>query len=539
MKYDQSAEVLKQAAAASQRATLHGILVANRDTLYGREHCFHAIVDEEGFQTRVPLNPYQNLEPYITKIKEGAENVLFKEPIKAFFETSGTASTPKLIPVTSSSIRDKIKAMNFYWSLVYQQFPELSKKKIISNFSSGASFSYTERGIPICSETDYWNLITRNIKEPDRWPIIYEVLKIKEFETRYYLIALLLLQDEVAAFMSPNPSTILVLLQIIERQFPDFIKDLYLGEVNPNVIPKGSLGSEIAGLLRPSVTRARHLDACLTSGGRISFNKVWPTLTLYICWQSAMLKPYTDRLSSYLPNIDCWDHLYQASEAIIAIPNRPNERGGLLNMMGNFYEFIPYGDYEQCVSPLTIQKLVEGQRYEIIVTNFSGLYRYRIGDTIRVIEFEGGIPRVEFTGRTGKVCSMTGEKLTEEQVVQAFESCKDALSHAPENYLVFPVDADLPHYGLIFGSDAPLGLEELHCFAREYEKQLRELNVEYRAKRESNRLSGIQVFVVEENSPNWLQQAHGPATDQEKPVRLTNSFNEHENHRIIGRVATT
>lgn len=522
---------------SSQRETLLNITGKNQDTLYGKKHGFSHISNDEQFKKKIPLNHYSDLKPYIERIIEGGENVLYREPTKAFFETSGTTSLPKYIPITSSFIHDKTKAMNIYWKLIYDKFPELKYQKIVANFSSGASFNTAKNGVLVGSETDYWNLLTQRIKKKSRWPIFYDLLQIKDYRTRYYCIALLLLQDEVGAFMSPNPSTLFILLKTIETNILDLIQDISRGEINHNIIPKGNYGTKIAEKIKPSPARAQELEKILeSSGDKIAFTRIWPTLKLYICWQSAMLKPYTERVSSYLGDTDCWDHLYQASEALIAIPDKPNERGGILNIIGNYFEFI---HYDECDSkdPATcnITEVEPGRPYEIVVTNSTGLYRYRIGDVVKILDFKYGTPRLEFIGRTGKICSMTGEKITEEQVVEAFEATRDTLNAPSMDYCIFPVDDELPHYGLIlFPDDASSGVN-LPGFVAEYEKHLCWLNIEYRSKRASKRLGAMEIFLVRERGLESCQNQEGQVTDQTKPARLSKCFNQHENFKIFQR----
>ena len=520
----------------SQQQTLLKITKNNKDTVYGKKHEFLKISREEHFRKGVPLNQYDGLKPYIDRLMNGERNILCHDSIKAFFETSGTTSQPKYIPVTSSFINDKAKAMNIYWKLIYDKFPDLQYKKIVMNFSSGTSFKTTENGIIIGQESDYWNLITRNIKKTSRWPIYYDLLKIDDYEVRYYCIALLLLQDEVGAFMSPNPSTLLVLFKTIEANFPELINDISNGKLSCRVIVKGEYRKKINDKLKASPTRASELSKILTaSSGKIPFSKIWPTLRLYSCWQSTMLTPYVDQVSSYLSGIDCWDHLYQASEALIAIPDHPNQRGGILNIIGNYFEFIPESKTDQKNPPTcTLSEVEKGKSYEIVITNQSGLYRYRIGDIIKVVGFKEKTPRIEFEGRTGRVCSMTGEKITEKQISEVFEASKSFLRIAILDYFVFPINDALPHYGLmVFTSSIPPPVI-LHDFVVAFEKNLCCHNIEYRAKRASLRLGSVKVFLSNSEMPGncFPRGCDGIISDQTKPTRLSKIFNQHEKFKI-------
>jgi hypothetical protein len=522
----------------SQRKTLMDILRKNSDTVYGKEFGFAGITNEKQFRQQVPLNRYIDLKPYIDRAFRGEKGVLTKEYVKAFFETSGTSSDPKYIPVTSSFIQDKTKAMNLYWKFVYDKFPDLKDKKIVANFSSGTSFRYTENGVLIGSETDYWNLITQNVKKKSKWPIFYDLLKIADYRVRYYCIAMLLLQDDIAAFMSPNPSTLYILLQMVEDNFASLIRDISNGTIDSEFRPKSDIYNSFLKRVQPNPVRAEELeDIASSSGGRVPFHRIWPGLQLKIYWQSTMLKPYTDKVSSRLKNVANWDHLYQASEAIVSIPDRPNRRGGIANLIGNFFEFITPCDGSDQRSPefCDLMHLKQGQSYEIVITNSTGLYRYRIGDVIRVLDFVQGVPRFEFVGRTGKVCSMTGEKITENQVVEAFEATRNRLCVPPIDYCIFPIDDKLPHYGLILFTDNPARLPDLPVIAEKYEEYICQMNGEYMSKRKSERLGAMEFFVTAQKHAEFFSKNRGEVTDQTKPIRLSKEFNLNRRLDIIGR----
>lgn len=517
-----------------QERNLQSLINKNKDTVYGRQFKFSSITNERQFREKVPLNHYADIEPYIMDIMEGKESILFHENVKAFFETSGTTSKPKYIPVTASFIKEKAMAMNVYWKHIYDQYPTLMKGKIVSNFSSATNFKRNKKGILIGSETDYWNLMTRGIKETQRWPIFYDVLKIKDITKRYYCIALLVLQENVAAFMSPNPSTLYILFKTIEENLSPLLEDICDGKINSKYLPENNVKTLIEEKLKPCPARAKQIEKDLIiTKEKLILSKLWPGLKLYICWQSLMLKPYIDRVAIYLQDIDRWDHLYQASEGIIAIPDRSNRSGGILNIIGNYFEFIPYEDIENH-QPKTylLHELERGRVYEIVITNAAGLYRYRIGDVVKVTSFINNLPRIEFIGRTGKVCSMTGEKITEEQVSEAFESARSEVKMPIADYVMFPIDDDMPHYGLIIEVEDSHNLSLCKEFCKRFEKKLSVLNVEYLTKRRSKRLDALELFIIRKSGDRRR------ITDQTKPNRLSKEFNIHFQYKgiLIDRV---
>ena len=133
-----------------------------------------------------------------------------------------------------------------------------------------------------------------------------------------------------------------------------------------------------------------------------------------------MVRPYIELLAPFLCDIPQRDYLCMASEGIMAIPFRDETSGGVLPVHTHFYEFIPEGLAEQDDPPTLLPHELEVSRpYTVVLTTSAGLYRYNIGDVVRVSELNGSAPVLEFLHRAGHTCSLTGEKLTESQVASA------------------------------------------------------------------------------------------------------------------------
>src|SRR5512146_3161780 len=97
---------------------LKGVITPNRNCEFGLRHGFGTIANVREFQQAVPLCDYEDLRPAIDRMALGESNILVSEPVRRFFVTSGSAAKPKLVPVTSSFIRDKWRAFQAYWGIV-------------------------------------------------------------------------------------------------------------------------------------------------------------------------------------------------------------------------------------------------------------------------------------------------------------------------------------------------------------------------------------------------------------------------------------
>jgi hypothetical protein len=139
----------------------------------------------------------------------------------------------------------------------------------------------------------------------------------------------------------------------------------------------------------------------------------------------------------------------------------------------------------------------EGEEYFLILTNASGLFRYDIGDRVRVTGWWGQAPIVEFLSRDATTASMAGEKLTEQQVVLAMQRACRGETSPIINFVVAPRWEGKPWYRLYVDRRQGELRSEL---ARRYDEALSEINLEYASRRKDGRLGGIEVVALPEGA---------------------------------------
>jgi len=288
----------------------------------------------------------------------------------------------------------------------------------------------------------------------------------------------------------------------------------------------------VADRLRPHLRgdpgRARQLERSLAGAKGLELTRVWRELELVVCWQSEIVAPYLRQLEPYLAGVGRRDYITQASECIMAIPTADGSSGGQLAYTSHFFEFIPE-DSIGSRNPVTrfAWELEAGRVYELVVTTSGGLYRYRIGDCFRVKGFSGQVPVVEFLYRSGKTSSITGEKLTEYQVLEAARRAATDGAVAPPEFLCFPRSGPDPHYGLLLtwpGSsaspDAAAPARPLERWLARFDAQLMAINAEYGDKRSSGRLGSVVGLVVGEGGFEVYRRELAQAGVSEDQVKL-------------------
>lgn len=519
---------------------LKGLVSANSQTKFGLHHNFSDIHSIDDYRANVPLASYEDIRSWVERISEGETNVLTKGRVVAFFKTSGSLSKPKLIPVTTHLMTQKVKTFAAYWEAIYQDYPRTRNGKMVCNFADSSEPDTTHSTLPIYSESAFWAGRGRGLHSLDRWPLPREVRDIKDPHVRSYACARLLLQEDMSCIMCLNPSTLLFFCRIIQTHLESLAAGLETGSwgaenINEYDALNSAENSALSKHLRINSLAAQRLNTFKFKTETIKLKELWPSLDLLICWQSQVVQPYFKQLSPYIEGIAIRDYITQSSECMMAVPYQDQTSGGELAQNAHFFEFIPE-ENTTCKQPETrlAWQLEIGRRYEVVVSTGGGLYRYRMGDCVQVNGFKGEIPIIEFLYRLGKTSSMTGEKLTEHQVMQAAKVSTEHCQYGPEEFLCFPCTGELPHYSLILD----FGLSDNSCesmmqWGAEFDLRLKEFNSEYADKCLTGRLGSLQLFKASAGqlrSHRFSKRAKGVSEEQVKSEVLNAELDLHEKY---------
>jgi hypothetical protein len=234
--------------------------------------------------------------------------------------------------------------------------------------------------------------------------------------------------------------------------------------------------------------RAKKLRKLL-SNGQFKPKDVWPNLALICCWTRAAASFYLQDFPEFFPGVPVCDITYGASEGRGTVSITAQDQ--MLAIRSHFFEFLPL--VESGGRPLLCHELKTGDSYYILFTTAGGLYRYNINDIVKVVGWHNQTPLLEFQHKGGNISSFTGEKLTESQVTQAVQSAAADCSIRIRFFSVIPQFRPEPHYQLWFEPEIGCTAEQLEQLNRCFDKHLRLSNIEYEAKRDSNRLAETSV----------------------------------------------
>ncbi len=511
---------------------LQTVIHPNRDCEFGKEYEFDDINSLTEFRRQVPLSKYEDIRDYVDRMANGEKNILSSQRILAFFKTSGSLAAPKLIPVTASFVIEKSRAFGIFWNLVYKEHSSLKSGKMIANFSDSGAIERSPGGIEVLSEATFWNRRAQSVQRQtrSRWPIPAELREVIDPHNRHYAAARLTLQDSLNGIMCLNPSTLLLFCRTIEQYLEQLIAGIYDGSWGRSDKSfTNDVSAELSNYLIADKERARFLEQaskCLSS--KSALKALWPELDLTICWRSELVQPYYRQLEPYLENISARDYITQSSECIMAIPVQDQTSGGLLAYTSHFFEFIPESQISND-EPETYfaWELEQNKIYELVVTTSGGFYRYRMGDCIRVVSFEGKVPLIEFLYRAGKTSSMTGEKLTEYQIIQTARRTQQQCDYSPNKFLCFPRSGTNPHYGVLIEWDNSANNFDkttvVH-WLRTFDSELKKINSEYADKCSSGRLGDIAGILLDKGGfehYRQLRKASGISDEQFKEEILS------------------
>jgi len=513
-----------------QGQLLKRILRNNQNTDYGREHAFQEIRNWEQYRMRIPIHKYEDLEPYLSQVRQGNTQALLPDSYMHMYAlTSGTTASRKYIPVTRQYLKDYRRATSIWGKRIYDDHPEAFLKPILQLVSDWDECR-TETNIPCGSVS---GLTTHMMKPVVRWLYCMPACtgKIKDSTAKLYLaLRMGLMRSELGILASANPSTLLKFAQLLESRQEELFRDLRDGTLNTDLNISDDIRQQLQPMLKKMPARVKQLETIKKQDGRLTPQNAWNPVHTIGCWTGGSVGLYLRQFPQYYGDTPIRDLGLLASEGRMTIPLEENTPGGVLDITSHFFEFIPEREIESN-NPITLTAadLEVGRNYYILPTTSYGLYRYNIYDVVKVIGFKNTTPIVEFLSKGSLFSNMTGEKLSEFQVVAAMKSASQRWGHLPAAYTLAPYwDARMPGYSL-FLEEHDLDGHDPEELAYDFDVFLKAQNIEYETKRDSQRLGMIEVCLLPRGAWQTWDAARvaktGGSAEQYKRPCLINDVN--------------
>lgn len=459
--------------AQAQAAALARVLDAARGTAFAAEHRLAGVTTLEGYRDAVPVRPASAFEGYLQRVAGGDSLALTRHPVLHLNKTSGTTGAPKLLPVTEPWAAAVADAQAMWVAAMVAEQPEVAKVGGRALTSVGSAIEdRSDAGVPVGANTGrmrgdqpWWVKV--------RYAVPAEVFAISDAEVRHYVLLRLALAVDVRSWTTANPSTILALCRAAVRHRDDLAGDLVDGTLRRG--PAAGLPRATRRRLAPWVWRRRRLPEDPRPAA------YWPNLACVNCWKGGAAPFFLERLPAALGReVPVREVGISASEGHIAVPLHSSWWGGVLHAAGHLVELVPVGATEAVGAHLA----QAGQDYRVVLSTTAGLYRYDIDDIVRCEGRYRSTPVFRFVRKGDEVLSVTGEKVTSDQVARAAGL---ALGPGAVGVAVGVHMDEIPALIVVVEGEPPTDA------AVGFDRALRELNVEYAGKRSSDRYGPVRL----------------------------------------------
>ncbi len=511
---------------AAQRQVLFDKLGRNADSDYGKRFGFAGIRSLADFR-RLPITTYEDYRPYVERVKRGETSAMFGPGTRVlmFSMTSGTTGQAKYIPITRQFVAQYRKGWNLWGARAFWDHRTLLQRWSVQLTSDWRKF-YTEGGIPcgsisgVASEMSPWisRVVFMNMRP---------LMKVDDPLAKHYLsLRLAVPKRDVGSLITANPSTLVELAKVADRDRETLIRDIHDGTLSDQYEVPGEVGRALRWRLRPDRQRARELEEIVERTGRLLPRDYWPQLELLSVWTGGSVGAYLPPLREVYGDLPVRDHGLSASEGRMTIPLEDNTSAGVLDYESQYFEFIPEGEHGQPgATVLEAHELEIGRRYFVLLTTSSGFYRYDIFDLVECVGYQGQAPLLTFLNKGSHFSSITGEKLSDYQVADSVKRAMEEMGMTFGLFTVAPHWDDPPGYVLLL-EPGPYMWRRKELAAR-VDRHIGRMNIEYRQRLESQRLRPLAVHAVPEGAwevyrANRLRR--GGSLEQYKHPCLTNDL---------------
>jgi len=461
----------------AQREVLQDLVTSAQYTEFGRKYNFSKLFNVRQFKEAVPVHEYDDLKPYIERMMQGEQNVLWNTPIYWFAKSSGTTSEKsKFIPISDESLQDShFKAAKDVLTMYYQFNPEselLTGKGLVIGGSHSVNpvnneAQYGDLSAVLLQNTPFWG---HWIRTPD-----LSIALMDEWESKIEKLAESTIKENVTSISGVPTWTLILFKRILE------------------------------------IT------------GKKTMAEVWPSLELYMHGGVSFV-PYREQFEKLIGKKINYLDLYNASEGFFSAQDTPDADGMLLFVdHGTFMEFMPASEYGK-KNPQTVglQDVELGKNYALVISTNCGLWRYLLGDTI---QFTSLSPfRIKVSGRLKHYMNAFGEEVIVDNSDKAIATACEKTGAVVSDYTAAPVyfsdNSNGAHEWAIEFDKEP---ESLEAFTSAMDTSLQSINSDYEAKRHKSIALRLPIVhaVKKGTFTEWLR-GKGKLGGQHKVPRLSN-----------------
>ncbi len=463
----------------AQRNILQDLVTHGQYTEFGRKHGMNNLFNVRDFKSAIPIQEYDDIKPYVERLMQGEQNLLWDTPVNWFAKSSGTTSErSKFIPITEESLHDcHYMASKDVLTIYYNFYPEsdlLTGKGLVIGGSHqvsslGDEMYFGDLSAVLLQNTPFWS---NWLRTPE-----LSIALMDEWEAKIEALAQATVKENVTSMSGVPTWTLLLIKRILE------------------------------------IT------------GKQTLKEVWPMFELYN-HGGVSFKPYREQFAKLIGEGVRFRNMYNASEGFFAIQNNEDDDMLLLLNHGIFYEFLSADEFgKENPETVGLRDVEIGKNYAPVISTNGGLWRYLLGDTIK---FTSLAPyKIEVSGRIKHYINAFGEEVIVDNTDKAIAIASEKTGSIVNDYTAAPVyfseENNGAHEWLIEFDKAP---ENIENFTIELDKALQQINSDYEAKRHKSIALRLPVMnVLPTGTFNKWLKSKGKLGGQHKVPRLSNERN--------------
>ncbi|KAL6642207.1 hypothetical protein ACP70R_020388 [Stipagrostis hirtigluma subsp. patula] len=528
---------------AVQERVLAEILGRNAGTEYLAKCGLAGATDRAAFRAKVPVVTYEDLRPYIRRIADGDHSpVLSGHPVHEFIISSGTSGgEAKLFPTVKDEVDHRVLLYSLPMSVAKQYVSGVDKGKGLY-FDCVKSEMKTQGGLParfvltsLFKSDQFKNRPYDNLTSP-----MAAMLCQDTFQSMYaHMVSGLCQRHDVLRMGALFASGLVRAIGFLQRNWEQLAADIEAGVLNAGVTDP-AVREAVAGIMqRPNPELAQFIRGECSNGDWAGIiTRIWPNTKVLVTVVTGSMAQYVPTLNYYSGGLPVASTNYGSSECSFGINLRPfcDPSEVSYTIMPNiaYFEFLPVEATAAAASQQR-RRLVDlagveaGREYEVVVTTYSGLNRYRVGDVLRVTGFHNAAPQFRFVRRGNVVLSIDLDKVDEAELQRAVERAAAPLLGAGAAVLDYTSQActgSIPGHYVIYwelltkkGSSTVDMPETLEKCCLEMEEAL---NSVYRQHRVLKTIGPLEIRVVRPGTFDELGDhavAHGASMGQYKVPR--------------------
>ena len=514
--------------------TLMRILRCNETTELGRQWNMETIRDVRTFQEKIPLTDFDFYYDWIQRMVDDGENGLITNfPIIFFAVTSGTTGISKRIPI-SKSTRKRFNDLAAYRALAVMH--RYYKQKTGKTYPAAKGFITLE-----VRKRKKWNNIGGITTLPVRTLMAFseiglstprEVMEVSEpMDTRYLKTLFALAEHDLLFIAGTFMSAYVEIFRIIENKWEMFVADIRSGTINPSVQASDEMRAKLEQRLHPDPQRADELQREFEKGFDTPIiPRIWKSFSFISGIGSAGFSIYTDEMRKYAGDIPFDFAVFGASEGLFAVCFEADRDQFLMLPDSAFYEFLPVDPDDDRV--YLIYELTPGREYELVLTNESGFCRYCIRDVIKVVEYRGQCPVVEFSYRRNQLLNVVGEKTSEAEAQAAIKAFAEETGCRVDDFCFYIDNSGaVPRYAVVIEDHQGTDSGDPDAYAESLDRQLAVQNHAYGYERRTGGLGPLKLRLTDVPINALYREAHtaaGNSDNQLKPLHLADTDSKRE-----------